>query len=248
MKNQVLFFPCQTIIPIKSILRIRGDPTAHSIEVLYGNNNETYLVKCTSSATYAAAMEYVTEASNNKRDASDHQWPDWAAAVTSHDEEEEEEEIIRVEEKQSVRTTKSPFPKYMELGKSVAAKMTSGNWEIVVVTNLNVQDSIPTITVQSQDSGTVRIRHDDPIVVFQEIREDLNMDRSVKDCISWLNQPVLYLPERNSYLLHHGHVRGAAISGPDYRGEERLSIQPSHPMARQQCLEVPINRVYALMW
>jgi len=240
--NQAILFGRDNIVCIDAILCIRGDADNNSIEVQY-NDNKTLTVVCGDPSSYRAAMKYLFMAINNKLPADDHNWLAWEQPQEEDDpEEDEDEEIIRVAgaaENPEEKAPKSPFPEYMRLGESIAAKMPLGEWQIAVISGLDYRGIPPTVTVESQSEGTLRLPYKD-YRDFAEIRPDRHSDKKAQDCVTWLNKPVLYLPENNAYLLHRGEVLGAAMSNR----HQALSIRPGH---LDDCIEVPINRVCAIL-
>lgn len=235
--NQAILFGRNNIVCIDAILCIRGDADNNSIEVQF-TDNKTLTVVCGDPSSYRAAMKYLFMAINNKLPADDHNWLAWEQPQEEDENpEDDDEEIIRVAPEE--KAPKSPFPEYMRLGESIAAKMPMGEWQIVVVSGLDYRGPSPTVTVESRSEGTRRLMYED-YRDFAEIRPDRHSDKKAQDCVTWLNKPVLYLPENNVYVLHRGEVLGASMSNH----HQALSIRPGH---LDDCIEVPINRVYAIL-
>lgn len=236
--NQAILFGRHNIICIDAILCIRGDADHNSIEVQY-SDTKTMSVVCGDPSSYRAAMKYLFMAMNNKLPADDHNWLAWEQLQEEDDPEDEEVVRIAAAPAPEEKAAKSPFPEYMRLGECIAAKMPTGEWQIVVVSGLDYRVTPPTITVESRSEGTIRIMYED-YREFAEIRPDCHGNTKIQDCVKWLNRPVLFLPENNAYVLHRGEVLGAAMSNR----HEALSIRPGH---LDDCIEVPINRVYAIL-
>lgn len=248
-QNQAFIFGEYAIVCIDSIQCIYGDIATLEIEVQY-NDDHTKKVKCANKDTFAAAMKYLGEAINNKRHATDHKWADWVFredhpegddGKSDDDDDDDDDEVVRVGAGAGAEE-KNPFPQFIRPSQSIAARMATGVWQIVQVDTISYGGgSTPVVNVTSPDTGSiVQLLYNDP-QKFKEIRPDRLSARSIQTCGSWLNKPVLFLPENHKYVLHRGHVRGATMSGDD----DLILIQPDDQV---DCIALPIKRVYCLMW